>query len=194
MKISQVGVSILEILIGVTIIGVAGTILGGILTSSNSVFLDQTIQVNQGLSINNAAREITDLVKAANGAVAVYPTSGNPLYQSGESVLVLQLPAVSASGQVIDAVFDYAVVFKDSANSKILRMKVFPNVQSHRSAQDKVLSTSLKSIKFLYLNASNAQVSPSQAVRINFIINLSETVGFDENESSSSGTVNIKNY
>ena len=118
MKLSQNGMSLVEILIGLTITSIVGFVLVGIITSSNSFFIDQTIKVDQGLSLNTSVREISDLIKSSGGVVSQYPISGAPQYQSGINVLVLKLPAISATEQVIDSVFDYAIIVKEPIDSK----------------------------------------------------------------------------
>lgn len=189
----QSGFTVFEILIGISITAVAGFLITGLLTSSGQVFLDQTTQVNQGLSSSQSRQEIEDSIKYSAGVVAQYPPTGTAQFTTGDQVLVLKVPAVSANGQVIDSVFDYIVIAKNPSDSKILRKMIFPNGLSHRNSENKVLSTSLKSLGLVYLDGNNNQVSPTQAVRITYTINLSDQEGLTENNNSSTGTVNLKN-
>jgi hypothetical protein len=191
-KLSR-GLSLLEVLIGITVAGVAGMLLINLMVSSNNIFFNQSIQINQGLSLNQALKEIGDSVKLSAGTEAQYPPSGVAQYTTGSGQLVLKLPAIDASGQVIDSVYDYVVIAKDSSNPRILRKHIFVTSPSVRKAENKVLSTSLDSLTFQYFDASNAPVSPSQAVRLEFIINLSSQAGQSDKESSGSGVVNFKN-
>lgn len=185
------GVSMLEILVGVMIFAVGGTLLVGTMISSNDVFVSQNAQVNQGLSLNQTAAKIEETIKASAGVNAQYPATGNAQYISGENALILKIPAINQNGQVIDSVFDYVVWHADSGNPKILRKEVFVTSPSTRNAENQVLSTSLKNLQFRYFDANNNIVAPSQAVRVGFIVNLLE--GGSSNESSVSGTINIKN-
>ena len=151
------------------------------------------MKVNQGLSVNQATQELTDLIKASAGVATQYPATGTHQFTTGSNVLILKLPSVSASGQIIDEVFDYAIITKEPAGSKILKIKIFPDNLSTRKSADKVVSTSLKNVNFTYLNSSNVQVPSSQAARINFIINQEDTIGAATGGNSSSAVVNIKN-
>lgn len=187
------GWSLLEVLIVITIAAVAGGLLINILVSSNKLFFDQSAQISHGLSLNQTTYEITDLIKFSVSASSQYPPSGNPQYLTDSNTLVIKLPAISQAGDIIDSVFDYAVIEADSSNSKILRKKIIPDAQSYRHAENKVLSTALDSIEFSYLDINNSPVSPGQAARIKFVVNLATGSGFSENESSASGIVNIKN-
>lgn len=193
MKKNQFGISLIEILVGLTVTAIAGFLIIGLTVSSNNIFYKQSIQVSQGLSINQATLEITDLIKSSAGVVTQYPVSGNPQFSTSGNTLVLKIPSINSSGQVIDSVFDYAVITQDSTNSKILRKKLYPGAGSARKSEDKVLSTAVGSLTFNFLDNTNSVVTPSQSVRINFIINLSDKTGLSTNESSGSGTVNIKN-
>lgn len=190
---NQLGLTIFEILIGITITAVAGFLITGLLTSSGEVFLSQTEQVNQGLSSSQARQEIEDLIKSSAGVVGQYPPTGTAQFTTGSQVLVLKIPTVGVNGKVIDSVFDYAVVTKYPVNSKILKKMVFPDAQSNRSSENKVISSSLKSLGLVYLDKNNNQVPPTQSARITYTINLSSDEGLTENSSSSSGTVNLKN-
>lgn len=189
--INSRGVSIMEILVGVAIFAVAGSILAGTLISTNDVFLNQNAQVNQGLSLNQTVAEMSDVIKSSAGVVSQYPASGVAQYTTGANVLVLRVPGVSAGEMVLDSVYDYVVLGAEPGSSKILKKKIFTTSPSVRNEENKVLSTSLKNLQFSYLDANNNIVPPAQAVRVAFIVNLLE--GGSENESSASGSINLKN-
>lgn len=187
------GWSLLEVLVGVTVAALAGGLIINLMVSSNKLFFDQSAQISQGLSLNQAKLEITDLIKSSAGVAAQYPASGTPLYTAGANTLIIKLPALSAEGEVIESVYDYAVVEADPLEPGVLRKQIFKDNQSFRNTENKVLSTSLDSLFFSYLDVNNAPVAVDQAIRVSFVINLSTRSGFSENKNSGSGTVNIKN-
>lgn len=186
------GLSLVEVLIAITMAAVAGALLLNILVSSNRIFFNESVQVAQGLSLNQAALEITNLIKSSSGISNQYPPTGASQFTTDANTLVLKIPALNQDESVKDLVFDYAVISKDQSNPKILRKMIFVDNTSFRKSENKVLSTSLKQIKFLYLDVGNSQIAPLEAVRINFTINLSENVSLSQSESSASGTVNLK--
>ena len=194
MRISKKGISLVELLIGITLTAISAILIMGLLTSSNNIFVKQTIQVGQGLSANQASLEVSNLIQSCAGVVSQYPISGNAQYITSANVLVIKIPSTNSSGQVIDSVFDYAVIVKEPASSKILRKRVFPDPLSSRKSENKVLSTSLKSLNFNYVDSNNSPVTPTQAIRVSFIINLSGGTGLSPSESSASGVVNITNF
>lgn len=187
------GWSLIEVLIVMTVAAVAGGLIINLMVSSNRIFFDQSAHINQGLSINQTELELTSLIKSCAGAAAQYPVSGMAQYTSDSDTLVIKLPAISSNGDVIESVYDYAVVEADSSNPAILRKQVFKDEQSFRNPENKVLSTGLNSITFAFLDTSNNPTTPVQAKRISFIIKLSTKSGFSNKESSGSGIVNIKN-
>lgn len=187
------GWSLLEVLIGVTIAAVAGGLIINLMVSSNSLFFDQSAQISHGLSLNQAKLEITDLIKSSAGIVTQYPESGAAQYTTDTNTLVVKLPAISSGGDVIESVYDYAVIEADTAKPTVLRKQIFKGAGSYRNPENKVLSASLANLSFSYLDINNVPVAVDQAVRVNFVINLSTKSGFSENKSSGSGTVNIKN-
>jgi len=190
---SNKGFSLPELILALTIVAILGGILVSLLNSTNSVFYDQSVKVKQGLSLNQASKELTSLIKSSAGIATQYPPSGAAQYSTNSQTLVLKIPSLNQSGGIIDQIFDYAIITKDSSNPKIMRKKIFVDPLSQRKSEDKVLSTSLKKLTFIYLDSSNTAVSPAEAVRINFTIKLAENINFTQNESSSSGTANLKN-
>lgn len=187
------GWSLIELLVVITAAAVAGGLLINLMVSSNRLFFDQSAQISHGLSLNQTELELTSLIKSSVGIAAQYPASGAPQYTSDSNTLVLKLPAISSSGDVIESVYDFAVVEADSAKPAILRKQVFKDSRSFRKSENKVLSISLNYLTFNFLDVNNNPISPAQAERVNFIIKLSTKSGFSKKESSGSGTVNIKN-
>ncbi len=187
------GLSLLEVLIGMTVAAVAGGLIINLMVSSNRIFINQTNQVSQGLSLNQSAREITNLIKSSSGISSQYPSTGTPQFITDSDTLVLKLPSLSSGGQIIDSVFDYAVISADSSNLAILRKYIFPGPGSVRKSENQVLSTSLNTLNFRYLDKSNNPAGVVETVRVNFSLTLKVSGGLSEKESSASGTVNIKN-
>lgn len=187
------GWSLPELLIVITVSAVAGGLLINLMVSSSKLFVDQSARISQGLSLNQAQLELTELIKSSVGIVSQYPAQGTPLHTTDANTLVAKLPGINSNGDVLDLVYDYAVIEADSTTPAVLRKQIFKDNQSYRKTENKVLSTNLSSLTFNYLDVNNTQVAPGQAIRVGFIISLSTQSGLSVKESSSSGTVNIKN-
>lgn len=190
---NQNGWSLLELLIVITIAAVAGGLIVNILVSSSGIFFDQSTQISHNLSLNQSELELTQIIKSTPGIVSQYPVSGTPQFTTDGDTLIARLPAINESGNVIDSVYDYVVVEADPEKPEILRKQIFLDELSVRNEEDKVLSTNLSEIEFNYLDVNNNPVTPDQAVRVNFLINLSTNSNYTQKENSGGGTVNIKN-
>lgn len=192
MKISSFGFSLVEILVALGVASVAGVILISILVSGNSLFMQQNSNVFQGLSLNHATEQINDSISQASQVANSYPEM-SPTYVTSESVLVLKIPSIDSSGNIIDQKFDYIVISQDDQKSNILRKRVFPDPSSSRKNENGVLATTVSSLTFSYLDSNNITVSPPSATKISFSIMLTEKAGSDNKTSSVSGQVNLRN-
>jgi hypothetical protein len=85
------------------------------------------------------------------------------------------------------------VIHKDTQNPKILRKRVFVDALSSRKAENKVLSTNLSKLEFRYLDSNDQAISPVQAIKVGFIINVAGNVATSTRTSSASGQVSLRN-
>lgn len=186
------GFTLVEILAAISVTVIAGYLLLATLVQTNTNFLDQNSQIKEGLGLNDTTTIINESIKSAAAVAASSPTT--PVYNSGATTLVLALPSIDASGNIIGGVFDYLVVTRDSSIPTILRQIIFPNLpQSSRKAQNRVLLTDLSLIHFTYLDSNGNGVTPSSAAKVNYVINVSERVGLSARASSASSEINLRN-
>lgn len=186
------GFTLVEVLITLTISMVIGVLLLSVFYQNSGLYSKQSTKISQGLSISRAAREISDTIKSSAAVVNVNPI-GSTSYTTSSSSLVLSTPSVNAQGGVISNVFDYVVIARDISSTKILRKYVFVDPASSRKEENKVLSTNLNDIIFLFFDDSGNVVSPTAASKINFSILLDEKAGNSNQQSSASGQINLRN-
>ena len=187
------GFTLVETLIVITIAALVGAILVAIFVSSNSLFYQQSARIAQGVSLNSAVSQIRESIKAGVFVVSSYPQP-SPVYTTSSQTIVLALPAIDSTGQVIEAVYDYLIITKDATNPKILRKIILPDSTSSRKSENRVLTTKLSEITFLYQDQLGNQTSPTSASEINFTVNISEkTTGQNNEASSASAQVNLRN-
>jgi hypothetical protein len=187
------GISLVELLIGVSVAGLVGVLLVSLLTQNSRIYTDQNAKINDGITINNSVAKIEETIKSAAAIANQYQHSGGPLYTTGSSTLVLTQPSINTSGAVIENTYDYLVLSADTQNSKILRLILYPNAQSTREAQNQVLATNMSKLEFRYFNSLGESVSPILATRIGYILNVNQTIATQSQTSSTSGTVNLRN-
>jgi hypothetical protein len=177
------GLTLVEILLLSGVGLIIGIFLVRIFVSQSGVFYSQTAQVSEGINLNNIVSEVESSIKQAAQVAVSYPEV-SPLYTSGQTTLILKLPAYNSSGPISN-VYDFIVVTKDQTNPKILQLKVFPDYQSERSNQNKILTTILDSVNFEYLNNNNEIVTPPSATKVKMVLSLlSKTGSLGEGRSS----------
>lgn len=182
------GLTLLEVLIFITVSGIAGVLLVSTLVQNNNLFFDQSVKISQGLNINDATAVANDSIREAVAVASSYTS-----YTSGSEILVVKIPSYDSSGNTIPNTFDYLVLTKDQAKPKIFKKLIFPDIASKRPAEDKVLLTNLSSIRFTYFNDSGVEVAPNLATKVSYILNVADTVGRNTQTSSSSSQLNIRN-
>jgi len=185
------GFTLIELLVAMVITVIAGGLILGIFVHSDQTFHLQNNKVSQDLSSADSLKAINDLIRISH-AVATNFIDGPTTYTSGQKVLVLSLPSLDANGNNMTTSFDNSVITADSSNPKILRLRTIPTSGSHRPAQNRVLSTNLAKITFLYYDSNNQVVSPPLSLRVNVTINTSEPAAISSVASASSD-VNLRN-
>lgn len=186
------GFSLTELLVALGIAGVIVFLFVQILLQSNGLFYQQSVKVDQGLTLNDAISLIGSDIKSATAVASGYPAD-SPTVLSSANSLVLQLASIDNSGEVINNSFDYLVIAPDQARPQVLREQLFPDPSSSRKSINRVLLSNLSKVTFYYLDTSGKVTSPSSSSRVNFTINLSSGLGSITQQSSASGQVSLRN-
>lgn len=169
------GFSLIETVLAAGLALVVGTFLVAILVSQSGLFYKQNSIISEGLDTNDAMRQVDAHIRQAVAVVSGYPEV-SPQYTTGADTLVLKLPALSTSG-VINNIYDYAVVIRDSGQAGVLRLQVFPDPQSTRKTSDLVLTTILQSVQFAYLDKSGNSVAPASAASVSVSLTVLAKTG-----------------
>ncbi|MBI3486394.1 hypothetical protein HY025_05665 [Candidatus Daviesbacteria bacterium] len=187
----SLGFSLFEVILVIGLGAVVGSLILRLLTVNSGVYNDQIAQVNQGLGLNSSISQIESDLKPAAGVVTSY-TNGSNTYSSSLNSLVLKLASLDSQGKVLANTFDYIVIVADSSNPKILRRRIFADPSSSRKNANQVLLTNLSLINFFYYDQNDLIVSPSTAVKVNFVLNTASNIG-KSSISSASSAVNLRN-
>ena len=185
------GFTLVELIITISITIVAGYLLVIILGQSNGIFLKQSSAITEGMNANDAESLINEAIKQAAAVSISSPTT--PVYTSNINTLVLAVPSIDSSGNIIGNSFDYYVIAADSSLPAVLRYQIFPTMPSSRKKANRVLLTNLSSLRFLYLDASGHQVSPASATQVNYVLNLSQKAGLVYQQASISSQISLRN-
>ncbi|OGE35013.1 hypothetical protein A3E45_01665 [Candidatus Daviesbacteria bacterium RIFCSPHIGHO2_12_FULL_43_11] len=186
------GFTLLETVIAAGIALIVGTFLVAILVNHSGLFYKQNSIVSEGLSLNDAIREIENNIRQAVYVADGYPESA-PDYATGVETLVLKLPALSETG-VIDGIYDYAVIAKDPSEPKVIRLWIFPDPQSTRKASNLVLTNLLESVNFKFLDKSGNLVAPVSAASVGTTLTVLSQTGSVGSSRASSAVTTLRNF
>lgn len=188
---NECGLTLAEAVIALGITAIVGALLLLIIVNSAGLFYKESSKVGQGVFANDALAKIKSSIKDSSAVVASY-TFGSTTYTSSATQLVLKIPSIDSSGNIISNTFDYAVFLLDQDK---LRFKFFPDSLSGAKAQDQLLSLNVKTLQIQYLNLANppTEVAPTSAtkVRVSLTLNQKAGRGFEQNISTSEA--NLRN-
>lgn len=186
------GITLVEALLTLGIAVVVGALLLVIMVNSFGLFYQQSGRLEQGLNVNDALVKTKETIRGASKVSSSYPETGSPTYTSSSTQLVLKIPSINSSGDIISGVFDYFVFFKD--NDK-LRFKTFPDAQSSRKAQDQIFTTKLDNLIFEYFDAQipPQTAQPNLAVKIKITLSLKQKAGAGIETNIATAEANLRN-
>ncbi len=190
--IPNTGFTLIEVLITLTIAAVAGGLIVQVVIQNNGLFYQETTKVSHGLTLNTAKHMLQNDLKTASSIASGYPVSA-PNFITSSTLLVLQVPSVDSSGNIIENVYDYIVYSKDPNTPKIFRKNYYPDPASSKKSQNQVLLTELSFLEFTYLNQSGVVVSPAAASSVMFTLKVNTQVGLVKQEASTSGNISLRN-
>jgi prepilin-type N-terminal cleavage/methylation domain-containing protein len=180
------GFTLSEILVVTALMAILVVLGVGIFLSSNQFYQTQS----GGVRFNNEAREAADqLVLYVRTAIAFVPSHvyNSVTYTTGANLIVLQLPSLDSSNQIIPNTYDYAIIGQDPNNSARLILTVAPDPASNRHGRFLELSNKLNSINLSY---DNSDFNLAHAVDYQF--SLADSGRFPASEQIS-GSVTLRN-
>lgn len=187
------GLSLVEVLIAMAISVIVGALLLVIIVNSAGLFYKESSKVGQGIGVNNALSQISQTIKNSTGVVSSY-ISGATIYTSGPAQLVLKIPSIDSSGNIIANTYDNFVFFLDQDK---LRFKSFPDitVPSSRKAADQILSLNVKSVLIQYLSSANPplEVVPTVATKVRITLTLRKKAGAAFETNTATSEANLRN-
>jgi len=146
----QQGFTIVETVITISIFMVILLAFFNLYSHYNNVFNSQQAISKVAGSATLAMSDMQNYILQAD-QVASSHTFSSTVYTSGANTLVLELPAINSSGDIVTEKFDYVAFYTSGA--KLYRL-LSTDAASNRSPGLKQLSDSLSSLVFTYDNAT----------------------------------------
>lgn len=187
----QKGLTLVEILISSSIAVFVGSILLIIMVNSSGLYYKESAKINIGLNTNDVLSKVRKSIKESSAVVALY-NSDSETYTSGVTQIVLKLPSLDSSGNIILGSFDHFVFFRDQNK---FRFKTFPDMTSSRKAQDQILSNIADNLVFQYFNSANPpiEVIPKKAAKVRITLTLKEISGPTYETNTATSEANLLN-
>ncbi len=96
-----------------------------------------------------AARAISQATRGADSVLASY-TIGGTLYTSSSTVLVVKMPAINASGNVIENAFDYTAFYRDPLKNTFIKAATQADANSIRRSGTRLMTAYNQTLIFRY--------------------------------------------
>ena len=149
------GFTLIEVLVLIVVSVVALLALVNLFLIFNSIYGYQQAFIATAGSAGKAMNALEASVLPAD-AVLASRTVGGTLYTSATTTLVLELPSVDGSGNLVTGAKDYIVFY--TASTTLYRL-VSANAQSARISGTTILSTTLSALSFTYDNTDFTKVT-----------------------------------
>lgn len=184
------GFTLLEVTIATFISSLVAGLLILIMVNNTTLQYLQSAKIAQGVSINEVLFKTKLALKEANAVSIGYPLVA-PNYLSSSTTLILQLPTIDASNEIVGNSYDYMIFLLEGDK---LKQKTFPNLLSKRKVTDAILAKNVASIKFDYLDSSGQVVSAGGASKVVVTVQTREKAGKDDVISIATGGAYLRNY
>ena len=182
------GVSLVELIIGISIVGFMGVLIAALYFSHFKLFSSQNTRIEVASENKIALEEITNQIRESQGVAA---SCCSPVETTSADVLVLQIWPLNASGDPQEPnpspnpQYDY-IVYKKVADT--LKKQIVPASGSTRPSSDKIIATKINTLTFTYDNAD-----ASQAAQVTINLTTQNTVNNVTQTDTKTSTAVIRN-
>ncbi len=140
------GFTLVETLIVVAVVAILGGAIASMWIGYNNFFAVEEAQVDAAGSAARVVSHVETAAMQASGVVASHTFSGTTI-TSTSTALVLQLPSIDSSGNIISNAYDYVAFYASSTDAY---EATDPAAGSTRVAGTVALSDALQSLAFNY--------------------------------------------
>jgi len=141
-----------------------------IIMLSYDTYYKQVARANIDANAILASRAISESARGALSVLATHTINGTS-YSSDGSELVLQLPAVDASGNIIGGEYDYVAIYRDGTETEKIFSDIEAAATSYRFSGQKLITDHNEALIFRYDHPDY-----QQATRISILLRNSQIV------------------
>ncbi|HYC29162.1 MAG TPA: prepilin-type N-terminal cleavage/methylation domain-containing protein [Chitinophagaceae bacterium] len=176
----QQGFTLMEAVIVVALLGFLMVVITQFFLGSNRIYQNQTAELGVNFSARSALDDIDAQVRQASQTLGTYD-----IHTAGPDVLILEIPAVNASNQLVPAAYDHIVYYMNGTN---LMKQVYGDPASVRQSQLRSIGQNISTVNFTYNHADYAQVT-----QVDTSLNISSSAGLDTRTLNISSKSYIRN-
>lgn len=154
---------------GMTVIGVMAIILvmvSEIFTVSYDIFIKQSARSENETGAVLAARAISEAARGADSIESSYVINGTT-YTTSANVLVLKLPTIDASNNVVPASYDHMAIYRHSAQTTKIFADIDAAAGSKRIDGQKLMTANNTIMQFRYNDPDVASADRVQVYLVN---------------------------
>jgi len=181
------GLTLIELIIYIAISTLVLTILF-------ELFIQQTRLGNRRASQTDIERSavtgieiVKSAIQSANTVVSSHSFDG-VAFSSSSSTLILELPSVDSSGDIVSGSSDFMVFFQDQNNQSLLKMTTVAGVGSARPSHTRVIANFVDTVQFSY-NKGNIVLADT----INVSLNTKTVIGTETLYKTTEAKIKIRN-
>lgn len=152
------GFTLVEVIVVIFIFVLMSIAITSLFIGQNSLYQFYTAEVASEGSARRIVNRVTELVRTSESVLSSYDFGGT-VHSSGSDTLVLRLPTVDSSDQILTNTFDYVVYYLDPSDNTKLFEKMEADGQSQRGSVTRLLSESIDNVLFTYDNVDFDKVS-----------------------------------
>lgn len=149
------GFTLIEVIFAVAILIFMFVAITYLYNNYYNVYGFQQTNVSVADSAHAAMRELQNAALQADKIIASHTFSGNT-YNTGQHTLVLEIPSIDGSQNIVSGKYDYVVFYITGKN---LYKRFQADAASSRSSSLTTISTIVSTLTFTYDNANLAQAS-----------------------------------
>ncbi len=175
---------------GMAVLGVMALLLiiiSQIFIVSYDIYAKQTAKADNSTSAVLAARTISESARGATEVMDVGTINGT-VYTSSDDELVLKLPAVDSSGDILTDSYDYIAFYRDSSDTTKIFSDIESDPSSYRFSGQKLVTAYNEVMSFRYDNPI-----VSEASRVSIYIRNGQTVRSTSLEAEAWTSIYLRN-
>lgn len=167
---SSRGVGLMEAVVTIGIMTMVLVMVADVFAVNNNLVALSLGRADNDNGAVLALKRLGELARGAGGVVSSQTINGTA-YVSSSTVLVLKLPTIDPSNNIISGSYDYIAFYRDSTDATKIYTDLAPAAGSVRVSGKKLLTAYNQTLAFSYNNAAI-----SQATRVSVFIVNQQTV------------------